>query len=653
MPCVRILNSTSVAGCQSLKPASGILILTETQELLDNFIKSNQAGKYVVVLPYELMTNDNLRSLESSRKMSGVLALINGTDPSSPTSSPIITRPTNLSPDEKCPNCQFDLYRNDESRYLWNPNGLGIIQESYDFPIFALYPYDRASNRTYNRIISGVQFNERRAFERFPLKTVQLESLMFAAIDAPTCLRRNFCDPIGGHSVYSTPSIDMNENDGKPIIVVSAAMDSKSLFQDITLGVNNGISGSIALIAIADALSKSQPPVKNFPKHILFTLFAGESWGFLGSQRFVKNIFEPFNCIQNNTKPTTSCGINTGNFGGCSFPCFRDLDFKRINFNNIDSIFELSSVSNGQTGVQGLNYFVHVDDENNVGNQVLIQGLRALAVGGTSVKSASEDGVFRKLPPSSSMAFLEKNRNIPAVVISDFQANLTNYNSEYDDGNGLTDADFSRITTSICSIANVTSQAIWLHAQNLLNPANPAANVPITVNCTLVRELLGCLTINGTCSLFDAFSDNNDKRISHYTGVFDPTSPALLPLFHYNVLGSINANLTSNRGCQDDGDCQFGEICANLNCTNSFTRFHHSYGVGLEFNEKGEAVVVDPEKATWVESGWSGDFDFQIFNSTSTGSQIGELLTGILVTVLSIIGIIFGKKYIRKTLKLD
>src|SRR5437773_5188858 len=126
-------------------------------------------------------------------------------------------------------------------------------------------------------------------------------------------------------------------------------------------------------------------PVKNFKKHILFTLFAGESWGFLGSQRFVKNIFEPFNCIQNNTKPTPSCGYNTGDFGGCTFPCFRDLDFKRINFNNIDSIFELSSLSNGLSsggtgGVQELKYFVHVDDENNDRNKLLMQGLETLSV---------------------------------------------------------------------------------------------------------------------------------------------------------------------------------------------------------------------------------------------------------------------------------
>ena len=54
--------------------------------------------------------------------MSGVLALINGTDPNSATNSSIIQRPINFSLDEKCPNCQFDLYRNDENRYQWNPN---------------------------------------------------------------------------------------------------------------------------------------------------------------------------------------------------------------------------------------------------------------------------------------------------------------------------------------------------------------------------------------------------------------------------------------------------------------------------------------------------------------------------------------------------
>lgn len=73
--------------------------------------------------------SDNLRSLESSGKMSGVLTLINGTDPGSSNSAPIIQRPIYLSPDEKCPSCQFGLYRNDESRYIWNPNVSDITKK--------------------------------------------------------------------------------------------------------------------------------------------------------------------------------------------------------------------------------------------------------------------------------------------------------------------------------------------------------------------------------------------------------------------------------------------------------------------------------------------------------------------------------------------
>ncbi|CAI2171098.1 521_t:CDS:10 [Funneliformis geosporum] len=664
--CSRSLNSTSVIGCQSLTSRNGILILTKTQESLDDFISSKRKGKYIVILPYELMTNKNLRLLESSGKMSSVLALINGTDPNSPDSSPIIPRPIDLSPDEKCPNCQFDLYRNDQSRYHWNPKGLEILQESYEFPIFALYPYDNSSTITYEEIIKGANFNEKNAFENFPLKAAELKSIMFAAIDASTCLRRNWCYPIGGHSVYSTPSVDINENDGKPIIVVSAAMDSKSLFQDITFGLNNGISGSIALLAIADALQKSPTPVKDYKKHILFTLFSGESWGYSGSQRFVKDIFEPFECKQNSTIPTVSCGFDTGRLGGCTFPCFEDIDFKRINFNQIDSIFELSSVA--AKGEQELKYFVHVDDENNIKNKLLVQGLGKLSAGGGTgkggagfVRSASEDGIIRKLPPSSSMAFLEKNRNIPSVVISDFQASLSNYNSEYDD---INDLDVQSITTSICSIANVMSHAIWLHAQDLLNSAN--VNVPIAVNCTLVEEILNCLTVNYSCPLLNSFYNDSVSgldRIAHSTRMFQYSSPSLLSLFHYNFLGKLNAvpsdlntdcvNNIDGVGCCDSNvDCKFGEICINYSCMNSFTRFHHSYGIGLEFNDEGNVIVVDPEKATWVES-ISVDYSIRFFTITSVGSQIVELIFGILFTAFGVIGALLVKSYLRKTLKID
>jgi nicastrin len=68
------------------------------------------------------------------------------------------------------------------------------------------------------------------------------------------------CLPVGGSSVYSTASQNISSTDGKPIIVVSATMDSRSVFHDLTLGVENDISGLVAMLAVADALSKVRSP---------------------------------------------------------------------------------------------------------------------------------------------------------------------------------------------------------------------------------------------------------------------------------------------------------------------------------------------------------------------------------------------------------
>lgn len=56
--------------------------------------------------------------------------------------------------------------------------------------------------------------------------------------------------------MYSSASPNITGNDGKPIIIVSAIMDSRSVFHDLTLGVENDISGLVAMFAVADALSK-------------------------------------------------------------------------------------------------------------------------------------------------------------------------------------------------------------------------------------------------------------------------------------------------------------------------------------------------------------------------------------------------------------
>lgn len=65
-----------------------------------------------------------------------------------------------------------------------------------------------------------------------------------------------WCQPVGGMSVYSTPSVNLDADDNKPIIVVSSNLDSRALFHDLTIGASKDISGLVTVLAIAEALSR-------------------------------------------------------------------------------------------------------------------------------------------------------------------------------------------------------------------------------------------------------------------------------------------------------------------------------------------------------------------------------------------------------------
>ena len=45
----------------------------------------------------------------------------------------------------------------------------------------------------------------------------------------------------------------------------------------------------------------------SLPNNVLFTLFAGESWGFSGSRRFVQGISTAFKCRTKSMGDVSSC----------------------------------------------------------------------------------------------------------------------------------------------------------------------------------------------------------------------------------------------------------------------------------------------------------------------------------------------------------
>ncbi|OZJ03933.1 hypothetical protein BZG36_03611 [Bifiguratus adelaidae] len=615
-PCTRLLNDSMSIGCQSLNTPTGILYAVHSQADLTDFINGVHGRgneKYAVIVRYELLSSENLNALAQSKRMAGVLAVVNGTIPND------VARPAQFSPDSTCPNCEVGLYANDPAQYQWNPQGTGLMFKSFNFPIFG-----------------GAASNAASDYQDYPLQAVNFDSFMWAAVDTTTCLRRGWCSPNGGLSVYSTPSLDLSANDGKPIIVVSAAMDSRSIFHDLTLGVESSVSGTIAVLAIAEALSHasipgkaySPTPLSQLSKHILYTLFNGEAWAHAGSMRFVHDISQPFTCQAQNTSSSVYCAYDNP---GCAYPCVRDTDFKKINFQKIDTVVEINSVAftNGSTAN---GFYIHSDNIGSTGNQAWAQALSSISSSQPTqhqVSLASAGSVDHKLPPSSVQSFLLQNRNINSVYISGYKDQMTSYQgSDFDDAFDMTTA-----TSAICAIANTTARSVWLQAQGL--PSNASVPPQIAANCNLVSTLLDCLTTNYSCSYTNQFLNvSGIGRFSHYSSIFDG-NPSLLSLLSFNILGNLTG-IRHNTPCGNITACQPGDYCIAEQCVSTLTRYHDAYGLGLVMNQDGSFSVANHSLGTWTESTWDPTA-LNIFSVTAKTMQIIELVVGILYTLLSVV----------------
>jgi nicastrin len=119
---------------------------------------------------------------------------------------------------------------------------------------------------------------------------------MYAEQNALKCYKELACDPVGGHSVWGAMGTPAIVNYSRPVVVATASFDSTAFFHDLATGAEGSISGAIALLAAADALTRADVPnMEDLDKQLVFALFDAESWGFVGSRAWVADVQE-FKC---------------------------------------------------------------------------------------------------------------------------------------------------------------------------------------------------------------------------------------------------------------------------------------------------------------------------------------------------------------------
>ncbi|XP_068628327.1 nicastrin isoform X2 [Battus philenor] len=210
--------------------------------------------------------------------------------------------PTSFTQESRCPNeyssdAGSQCSSNPSNGIVWNMNGTGLIRRDIPYPVFYLPDAHIDEIEKIEKCYKRYNLDRHNQNGR-PLCSVQLNSFMFAAVSSAVCLRRSamsaltptkFCDPLGDQNVYYSlfPRGKKVEKPTKPVTLVTARIDSASLFDGVAPGAASSVVGMVSLIMTAATLAKMVPvsDASLYDSNVLWTLFNGEAFDYIGSQR--------------------------------------------------------------------------------------------------------------------------------------------------------------------------------------------------------------------------------------------------------------------------------------------------------------------------------------------------------------------------------
>ncbi|AQK55161.1 Nicastrin [Zea mays] len=275
-PCVRLLNLSGEIGCSNPGSEKVIAPIVRLRKGSDQLVQPS-----TILLSLDQMSDFFLRvsnDPELHQKVAGVLVESNGVN----------NDLQELSPDRKFPQDDFAPYSNHS--HDWNPAGSGIMWNKYNFPVFLL------SEESTNTLQKISEKNEKTG-NGYKANVAEFDLVMQTTKaqthDSASCLKEQSCLPLGGHSVWtSLPPLNNGSTEHpKPLILAIASQDSASFFRDRSLGSDSPISGLIALLTAVDALSHIHG-LSKLKKQLVFAVFNGEAWGYLGSRKFLQELDE-------------------------------------------------------------------------------------------------------------------------------------------------------------------------------------------------------------------------------------------------------------------------------------------------------------------------------------------------------------------------
>ncbi|XP_033363938.1 nicastrin isoform X4 [Bombus vosnesenskii] len=412
---------------------------------------------------------DILLRLRNTHNINGVLLTKNTSQP----------HPEYYSPEDTCPN-RYSGYKKCQD-LGWNPYGSSLLMEDWPFPMF--YTENQTLIEAVKSCFLKHNAPDMENQQYRPLCALEMKSFMFAAINSESCIKRSdfklnfnptqFCDPLGDRNIY-WPLAPINK-DKNSIILVTARLDASSLFDGISPGAGNVVTGLVTLLATAYYLNilAKDAVVKN--TNVVFSLLNGEAFDYIGSSRFIYDLKE-------------------GNFNA--------LGGVNLKFDDIKTVIEFGQLTKGKL-------FLH---SNNAQNDEMIKKIQ-VALNATVL----EDSV----PPTSIQSFLKEKPDLTAVVISDHGRQFKNkyYNGILDDAESLSfnRSDINGLATALAKIAVHVAEILYkdVVSTGSLDDYDSFQSVEHHI-----LEMLKCYLENAKCPLFHAASSPNAKLINQVLSLY-------------------------------------------------------------------------------------------------------------------------------------
>ncbi|KAK9513090.1 hypothetical protein O3M35_001360 [Rhynocoris fuscipes] len=478
--CFRRLNGTHQFGCSSPRGGNyGVIHFIRNDTDLRDFLRNGVAGPYAVVLSPLLFKRNIVDSLVNSDKVSGIVLNTALT----PDIEPV---PSSYSPVKNT--CDVE----------WNPAANNFLFHDWPVPVFLLnqiedYTAIANCHDRFNPPLDETQLSR-------PLCSLHLRSHMHAAVNSEVCLRRinyygvkpiKYCDPVGDRNVI-LPSLQWNGNDTRNVIMVGARMDALSLFDGIAPGAMSSVTGLVTLLNTAyifHRMIEQNDSKANNDIGVIFTLFNGEAYDFIGSSRVVYD-------------------MNQG--------LFPSVDNK-LDIQNIRLFIELFQLNSNRK------VYVH-----HTADKEVTDFLNYLNSTTSSVEVSFKDSNLNVLPPTSFQSFYKANNNISGAILSNMKDSFVDnyFNSIYDTakyvdyvyGNGSISekTPIYNLQYRLNDISLVIASYLYKKAFNREAPVLPEPNKSVE----LIDELLHCYIETRKCRLMDEVGAGASNKL-----------PDLLPMY--------------------------------------------------------------------------------------------------------------------------